>query len=141
MDHDIPTPAIGEYTIGSCHTIPSPPEVGFGFVSAHASRGEITISSSVGGSSQRDKFRPASPLYDLNNPACSGNLVLPVNDAQFHGAIVTVTICNDSKEDGFVMVLAGAGYAVASNQPKVVVHRKLPSKNSTMVNIVFVSPH
>ena len=109
-DFDVVVPAggAGPHLLGSCHTVPFPPEVNYSFVNASATKGTIVMTALCNGIEQRHAVRPVSPLYDLDNPACSGNLLVPLRQPPSQSAVAIITFCNDSQDDGEITVLAGS---------------------------------
>lgn len=140
MDFVIPDPAVGAHRIGSCHTVPFPPEVGVAFVSVSTTRGAIAVRWASEQVTGTESFRAASPLHNLNNAGAGGNVVIAVSPTRAQSALAVATFTNDSKEDGEISVVAGASFSVPANQPKVAIRRSLPAGQGTTVTIVFSSP-
>lgn len=138
MDHAVPKTAATGELLGSCHSVPLPSCVAHGFVNLHITRGHAVVQQSSGTGTQRTDFRPLSPLYDLNNSGVSGCVLVIPSEPRPTESVVSIAFFNDSSQPGEVEVIAGGAFAVASNQPQVVVRRALPAKAGTSVVIVFV---
>ena len=128
----------------SFHVVPFPVEARFATVSCYTTNGLIRITTAVDANPTTLAIAPDSPIYNLKNPACAGNLVVPLTNAGGKPIVVAVTFCNDCQPDpapgdmgGTICVVVGLSFPPPDKQMRLVVKRSLKSKNATLVHIVF----
>lgn len=128
----------------SFHVVPFPAEARFATISCYTTNGLIRITTAADVAPTTLAIAPDSPIYNLKNPACAGNVVVPLANAGGKPIVVAVTFCNDCQPDpapddkgGTICVLVGLSFPPPDKQMRLVVKRLLKSKNATLVHIVF----
>lgn len=83
-------------------------------------------------------FSPDSPVYNLKNPACGGNVIVPLGTSSGKPVVVALTFCNNSAEDdAIICVVVALSFPPPDQQKQLVVKRHLKCKNGTVVHIVL----
>jgi hypothetical protein len=65
----------------SFHLVPFPDEVSFATVSCSTTAGTIRLSYTAAGDLATLTFQPLSPIYNIQNSSCAGNVVVPLGRA------------------------------------------------------------
>jgi hypothetical protein len=119
-------------------TIRYPAEARFAAVHAAVTAGAITLRSAAAGREAVERVVPLSPVYNLNNAAAGGNVVLPLGAADGAPEVVAVTAVNDSASPGELCVVVGVSHLPAANQQQLVFTLDVPANGgSAFAHLVF----
>jgi hypothetical protein len=130
----------------SYHLVPFPVEAGFASVSCSNTAGTIRLTYIGGGDPTTLMFQPNSPIYNIQNTSCAGNVVVPLGRTDGKPQVVVLTFDNNrkqvpspdpDKDAGIVCVVVALSFPAANKQEKVLVKRKLMPGDGTTVHVVF----
>ena len=134
----------------SFHLVPFPAEAGFASVSCSNTVGTIRLTYLAGGDPTTLTFQPNSPIYDIQNASCAGNVVIPLGRADGKPQVVLLTFDNNRKrvvwpppptpptpEPGVICVVVALSFPAANRQEKVFVKRNLNPGEATTVHVVL----
>ena len=120
------------------HTVRYPAEAKFASVHAAVDAGTITLRTAADGREAVERAVPLSPIYNLNNAAAGGNVVIPLGTRAGVPEIVAVTAVNDSTKDGLLTVAVGVSHLPEANQQQLNFTATLPANGgSAFVHLVF----
>jgi hypothetical protein len=122
----------------SYHRVPFPPGVGYASVSCSTTCGQIRLTRTTAAEPATVTFLPDSPIYNIQNSSCAGNLILPLEPRPGLPLVVLITFDNNSTAEGVVTVVVALSFPPEDKQQRVFLRRKLPAKQSTTVHVVFV---
>jgi hypothetical protein len=126
----------------SYHLVPFPVEAGFASVSCSNTAGTIRLTYTAAGDPATLIFQPNSPIYDIQNSSCAGNVVVPLGRTDARPQVVVLTFDNNRKpaagaDPGIICVVVALSFPAANKQEKVLVKRKLMPGDGTTVHVVF----
>ncbi len=121
----------------SFHLVAYPPEARFATVSCATTNGTIRLTKSTEGDPSSLFFSPDSPVFNLHNPSCAGNVVIPLQVSSGKPEVVVVTFCNTSTEPGSICVVVALSFPPEDQQKRLIVKRNLASRQSTVLHIVL----
>jgi hypothetical protein len=130
----------------SYHLVPFPDEVGFASISCSSTAGTVRLSYTAAGEPATLTFQPNSPIYNIQNPSCAGNVVVPLGRADGKPQVAVLTFDNNrkqlpspdpAKDAGIICVVVALSFPAANKQEKVLVKRKLMPGDGTTVHVVF----
>src|SRR5437660_1549612 len=82
----------------SYHLVPFPVEAGFASVSCSNTAGTIRLTYTAGGDPPTLTFQPNSPIYNIQNTSCAGNVVVPLGRTDGKPQVVVLTFDNNRKQ-------------------------------------------
>lgn len=119
-------------------TVRYPAEAKFAAVHAAATAGTITLRYTAAGREGVERVVPLSPVYNLNNAAAGGNVVVPLGAADGVPEVVAVTAVNDSAAPGELCVVVGVSHLPAANQNQLTFTLDVPANGgSAFAHLVF----
>jgi hypothetical protein len=118
--------------------VPYPANVLFAAVSAAMTGGNIHVTRTDEHGTATQTFRPDSPLFNLTNPACGGNLVCPLDPQTTGATVVVLTFTNTTEKDTHhATVVVALGYRSTVNQVVGAIESPVAAGRSVAVTLVF----
>lgn len=117
--------------------VPYPANVPFAAVSAAMTGGNIHVTRADERGSSTQTFRPDSPLFHLNNPACGGNLVCPFDPQSTGACVVVLTYTNTTAQDQRATTVVALAYRSTMNQVVGAIESTVGPGRSVAVTLVF----
>jgi hypothetical protein len=119
-------------------TIRYPAEAKFATVHVAVDAGTITVRSAAAGREAVERVVPLSPVYNLNNAASGGNVVIPLGVQDAVPEVVAVTAVNDSTRDGLLTVVVGVSHLPEATQQQLNFTLTVPANGgSAFAHLVF----
>lgn len=103
--------------------------------------GTIHVASSISGEqAQSTFFRPESPIYNVQNSAVGGHVLLRLAENEGLADVAVVTFTNNSTNQGNVSLKVALNFTVSKNQERLHFADTIQSGESVTVHVVFNRP-
>jgi hypothetical protein len=130
---DVPSPFDKTF-----HLVTYPPDVHFASILFATTSGTIDVAAmNPNAASKVLSLRPESPIYNLNNTACAGSLIVPLGLQPSIADVVVLTFVNNSKDDGTITAAVALDFEPEKNQYRFHITQPLSKGQTTFVHIVL----